>query len=47
MKESVAVVFFIFGDSPDSEFYVPYTTYKDGTDIMFRNVGTYNSDAEE
>jgi len=49
--------FFLVGDSPASEFYVPkfrntlfhlnrtcdllvHTTYEDGTDRVFRNVGT-------
>jgi len=40
------VVFFLLGDSLVSEFYVPIlsTTYKQK---VFRNVGTYNSDAGE
>jgi hypothetical protein len=52
-----SVLFFLLGESPASEFYVPtfrnklsvtssyvcgvsYTTYEDGTDNLFRNVGT-------
>jgi hypothetical protein len=46
------VVFWMLGGSPASEFYVPTfrntqfifigadTTYEDGTDIVFRNIGT-------
>ena len=61
-KKKNFVVFFILGDPPESEFYVPtfrnnlfhfkkwckqegtYTTYEDGTDRVFLNVDTQNSD---
>jgi hypothetical protein len=48
------VLFFLLGDTPAPEFYVPTfwnTLYipsmDDGTDTVSWNVGTYNSDAGE
>jgi hypothetical protein len=42
------VLFFLSGDSLASDFYVPtYTTYENGANRVFRNVGTKTSDARE
>jgi hypothetical protein len=50
------VVYFFLGNPLASEFYmptfrnifsVPFSSYKDGTDRVFGNVGIQNSDAEE
>jgi hypothetical protein len=48
---NVIVVFFLLVDSPASEFYAPtfWNTlfHLDRWNRVFRNVGTYNSDAAE
>jgi len=39
-KNIELILFFLFGDSPASEFYVTYTIHEGGTERVFRNVGT-------